>query len=127
MYAEIDLSETDVFNRLENIGMQKLYIQQNHPEIFDFLKSINEESAEEVKPYIEENINLIYKHGNEKIYSGIDYSKFRDDIDINKAIEILNWTMYGFGEKRFIKSIRLKIFLNLEISTLMNGKYTLKY
>lgn len=99
MYAEIDLSETDVFNRLENIGMQKLYIQQNHPEIFDFLKSINEESAEEVKPYIEENINLIYKHGNEKIYSGIDYSKFRDDIDINKAIEILNWTMYGFGEK----------------------------
>ena len=37
--------------------------------------------------------------GRQKIYANIDYSKFRDDIDIDKAIEILNWTMYGFGQK----------------------------
>ena len=71
--------------------MQKLYIQQNHPEIFDFLKSINEESAEEVKPYIEENINLIYKHGNEKIYSGIDYSKLRISIALLISISSRNF------------------------------------
>src|SRR5699024_7893602 len=39
MYEEIDLSETDLFNRIENIGLQKLYVQQKYPEIFDFLKS----------------------------------------------------------------------------------------
>ena len=33
------------------------------------------------------------------IYKDIDYSKFRPNIDIEKAIEILNWTMFGYGEK----------------------------
>nr|BAD86540.1 hypothetical protein [Staphylococcus aureus] len=101
MYEEIDLSETDLFNRIENIGLQKLYVQQNHPEIFDFLKSIIEEESLEIKAIIEQHVARIYEDGRKKIYTGIDYSKFRDDIDIDKAIEILNWTMYGFGEKGF--------------------------
>ena len=99
MYEEIDLSETDLFNRIENIGLQKLYVQQKYPEIFDFLKSTIEEESPEVKATIEQHVARIYEDGRQKIYIGIDYSKFRDDIDINKAIEILNWTMYGFGEK----------------------------
>jgi len=55
MYKEVDFNETDLFNRIENIGMQKLYIQQHHPEIFYFLKSIIEEESLEVKPIIEKN------------------------------------------------------------------------
>ncbi|MCD9065404.1 TetR/AcrR family transcriptional regulator [Staphylococcus saprophyticus] len=99
MYEEIDLSETDLFNRIENIGLQKLYVQQNHPEIFDFLKSTIEEESLEIKSIIEQHVSRIYEDGRQKIYANIDYSKFRDDIDIDKAIEILNWTMYGFGQK----------------------------
>ncbi|MEP9853133.1 TetR/AcrR family transcriptional regulator [Staphylococcus aureus] len=99
MYEEIDLSETDLFHRIENIGLQKLYVQKNHPEIFNFLKSTIEEESPEVKATIEQQVARIYEDGRQKIYTGIDYSKFRDDIDIDKAIEILNWTMYGFGEK----------------------------
>lgn len=99
MYEKIDLNETDLFDRIENIGLQKLYIQQKHPEIFDFLKSAVEETSIEVKAIIDQEVGCIYKDGLKKIYTNIDYSKFRDDIDIDKAIEILNWTMYGFGEK----------------------------
>lgn len=33
------------------------------------------------------------------MYENIDYSKFREDIDIEKAVEILNWTMLGYAEK----------------------------
>ena len=99
MYREIDLSEKDLFNRIENIGLQKLYVQQKYPEIFDFLKSTIEEESPEVKATIEQHVARIYEDGRQKIYANIDYSKFRDDIDIDKAIEILNWTMYGFGQK----------------------------
>lgn len=127
MYEEIDLSETDLFNRIENIGLQKLYVQQNHPEIFDFLKSTIEEESLEIKSIIEQHVSRIYEDGRQKIYANIDYSKFRDDIDIDKAIEILNWTMYGFGQKDFNKSILLKTFLILANDTLKNGTFTLKY
>ncbi|MDD9334563.1 MAG: TetR/AcrR family transcriptional regulator [Rickettsiaceae bacterium] len=99
MYEKIDLSEKDLFNRIDNIGLQKLYVQQNHPEIFDFLKSTIKEESPEVKVIIEQHVARIYEDGKQKIYADIDYSKFRDDIDIHKAIEILNWTMYGFAEK----------------------------
>lgn len=99
MYREIDLSEKDLFNRIENIGLQKLYVQQKHPEIFDFLKHSIQEESLEVKAIIEKKVDHIYESGRQKIFADIDYSKFRDDIDIEKAIEILNWTMSGFGEK----------------------------
>lgn len=99
MYEKIDLNETDLFKRIENVGFQKLKVQKTHPEIFDFLKSTVNETSIEVKPMIESKLSTLYEHGMQKIYSNIDYSKFRDDIDIEKATEILNWTMLGSGDK----------------------------
>src|SRR5699024_12864130 len=66
MYEEIDLSETDLFNRIENIGLQKSYVQQNHPEIFDFLKSTIEEESLEIKSIIEQHVSRIYEDGRQK-------------------------------------------------------------
>ncbi|MFO7882756.1 MAG: hypothetical protein R6U52_09490, partial [Kosmotogaceae bacterium] len=36
----------------------------------------------------------------EKGYKDIDRSKFREDIDINKALDIISWTMLGFAEQK---------------------------
>lgn len=98
-YEQIDLSETDLFKRLENIGLQKLYIHQKYPQAFDFLASCLKEESPEVREIIKQKINPIYEEGTELIYKDIDYSKFRPNVDIEKAIEILNWTMFGYGEK----------------------------
>jgi hypothetical protein len=38
-------------------------------------------------------------------------TKFRDDIDIQKAIEIINWSMLGFSEKEVEK---IESFDNIE-------------
>ncbi|WP_143745356.1 TetR/AcrR family transcriptional regulator [Marinococcus halophilus] len=98
-YEQIDWNETDLFKRIENIGLQKLYIQKKFPHVFDFLSSIIQEESAEVKDIIKHKIDPIREQGIERIYKNIDYSKFREDIDIEKAIEILNWTMFGFAEK----------------------------
>lgn len=98
-YEDIDLTETDLFKRIENIGIQKLHIQTHYPFAFDLLASALQEEAEEVKEIVKEKVNPIYEQGAELIYQNIDYSKFREDIDIEKAIEILNWTMLGYGDK----------------------------
>nr|WP_088050378.1 TetR/AcrR family transcriptional regulator [Virgibacillus dakarensis] len=99
LYEQIDLSETDLFKRIENIGLQKLHIHKKFPHVFDFLASSTQEESAEVKKIIKHKVDPIYDQGKKIIYKHIDYSKFREEIDIEKAIEILNWTMFGFGEK----------------------------
>lgn len=96
---QIDLNETDVFKRIKNIGLTKLQIQQKYPQVFDFLASTKQEESVEVKEIIKQKVGPFYNQSMKKMYKQIDYSKFREGIDIEKAIEILNWTMFGFGEK----------------------------
>lgn len=99
IYDQIDYDETDIFKRLENIGFIKFHFQKKYPLIFDFLASTGAEEAIAVKNEIKEKTMQILSEGFTKIYQNIDFSKFRDDIDIEKAIDILNWTMHGFGDK----------------------------
>lgn len=99
LYEDIDLSETDLFKRIENIGLQKLHIHKKYPHVFDFLAASLQEESTEVKDVIKDKVDPIYERGTELIYKEIDYSKFRDGIDIEKAIEIINWTMFGYGDK----------------------------
>lgn len=99
LYKEIDFSERDLFQRLENIGIQKIKIQAEYPNIFDFFKTLKQEKSSKVKSMIQSKFTLVTNQGIERIYHNIDYKKFRDDIDIKKAIEILNWAMFGFSER----------------------------
>lgn len=96
---EIDLSETDLFKRIERVALQKFYVQQKYPQAFEFLASTKQEESVEVKDIIKQRFNPIYNQAINKLYKDIDYSKFREGVDIEKAIEILNWTMFGVGEK----------------------------
>lgn len=104
IYEVVDLYETDLFKKLESIGIAKLKIQQQYPQVFDFLYTMTQEEAEEVAGVNQKKVNAIYKEGLEKIYENIDYSKFKDDVDVKKAMDILNWSMFGFG-KRAIEQI----------------------
>lgn len=96
---EIDLSETDLFKRIERVALQKFYVQQKYPQAFEFLASTKQEESVEVKDIIKQRLNPIYNQAINKLYKDIDYSKFREGVDIQKAIEIFNWTMFGVGEK----------------------------
>src|SRR5699024_11122699 len=78
---------------------KKLRIQRKFPQLFDFLVSTKQEESAEVKEIIKQKVDPIYDESTNKMYEQIDYDKFREGIDIEKAIEILNWTMFGFGEK----------------------------
>jgi len=99
MYEKFDGDEPDLFKRIERAGFIKLNYQKKSPKLFDFLVSTKTEDADEVKGYFKQRIAPFYKKGVRKLYENIDYSKFREDIDIEKAMEILTWTMFGFGEK----------------------------
>lgn len=98
IYDEIDMNEKDLFKRISQIGLIKLKIQRKYPLVFDFLKSISAEQASEVKSDMEHIMGDVLNTGLNRIYENLDWSKFREDVDPEKAFHILHWTMTGFAE-----------------------------
>ncbi len=47
--------------------------------------------------------NELLQSGYGKVYKNIDYSLFKEGIDIGKAMEIIAWTTEGFAMKEQVK------------------------
>jgi TetR/AcrR family transcriptional regulator len=103
IYEKIDMKERDLFKKIHQVGMVKLNIQKKSPLVFDFLKSLGNENGPEVKFDIDRIKGSIMDDGLKKIYQNIDWSKFREGVDPEKAVHILNWTMVGFAELQMAK------------------------
>ena len=98
IYAQVDWNETDFFERMRQMGLVKFKIYKRFPQAFDFLKALAHEDAAEVKCEIRKMGKDLIESGLERGYQNIDWSKFREDIDREKMISIINWTMLGFAE-----------------------------
>ncbi len=98
IYAQVDWNETDFFERMRQMGLVKFRVYKKFPQAFDFLKALANEDAAEVKCEIRKMGKDLISSGLERGYQNIDWSKFREDIDREKMINIINWTMLGFAE-----------------------------
>lgn len=115
IYQEIDLNETDFFNRTRAVGLIKFRIMKKYPQAFDFLKTIANEDAAEVKPEIEKKRKHVIESGFERGYRNIDWTKFRDDCDFQKMMNIINWTFLSFSEQQ---RNRIDSFVNIDMDVL---------
>lgn len=100
IYEQVDWEETDLFKRLKAIGLIKFKTYKQYPQAFDFLNSAAREDSAEVKGEIERFQKDMIESGFERGYRNIDWSKFRDDVDIQKALDIINWTILSFSEQQ---------------------------
>ena len=115
IYDEVDWNETDLFKRIRDIGFVKFKIMKTFPKAFDFLTTVGHENAAEVKTEIDKMGKYVIDSGFEKGYKNIDLAKFRDDIDIQKTINIINWTLLSFAEQQAHK---LKSFNEIDMDPL---------
>ncbi|MBN2261116.1 MAG: TetR/AcrR family transcriptional regulator [Clostridiales bacterium] len=95
---EIDWNESDIFNRIKQIAIIKMEVISKYPGIETFGKVIYEKkSINEIKMMIEKMVPDIYH----QIYTkNIDLNRFRDDIDFNKVIQIIQWTFEKYVEEQ---------------------------
>ncbi|WP_326910986.1 TetR/AcrR family transcriptional regulator [Sedimentibacter sp. MB31-C6] len=115
IYDEIDLSVTDFFERIREVGVIKYNIMKKTPQAFDFINTLGKEESAEVKSDINKKGKSIVENGFARIYENIDFSKFRDDIDLEKTLNIINWTMLSFSEQQ---RDRLNSFKDIEVEIL---------
>lgn len=96
-YKKINMDETDIFIKLRECSLIKLELLMKYPEIFVFIEVAYREKSKEIKGDLK-IINEDLKIDNyNKIFENIDTSKFKEDLDIKKCINIIIWTIEGFG------------------------------
>lgn len=95
---KIDWNESDIFERIKQIIIVKMEILSYYPYLYSFyLRVFENKSYEEMKKLILEETALeLYT----KIYShNIDFSKFRDNTNLEKNMNIIRWTIEKAGEE----------------------------
>lgn len=92
----IDWDESDFFKRILQIAINKIQITRQYPYIYEFmLSSMDNMSFEEINEYRETKSPGLL----EKVYThNIDYTKFKDNMDINKIIRIIQWSFEGYSK-----------------------------
>ena len=95
---ETDFDETDIFNRIKQIAVIKMGVLARYPGIETFSKAIyNDKSIADMKEIVDEMVPDLYRN----IYTkNIDTSRFKDGLDFDKAIKIIQWTIEKYGEEQ---------------------------
>jgi TetR/AcrR family transcriptional regulator len=98
-FEKIDLNEKDIFTRLRNTVLIKFELIKKYPDMFNFIKIAYFDESHEIKKDLELRNKQSVASNTRKIFENIDISKFKEGIDIGKAIEIIIWTLEGFGAR----------------------------
>lgn len=98
-YNKMDMNIPDIFERVKYSIEVKLSWLSRYPNILGFLQNIY--YGEEETPYKlpkelrdESTVNAI-----KDFFINFDKTKFKDDIDIDKAVEVIIWTCKGIEDK----------------------------
>lgn len=91
------LNESDIFLRFQCFSSLKHKAMEESPHIYGFLRRVMEESPSDslMARFSQRIVSL-----KEKAYTeNIDYSLFKPEVDIMKAVEMIHWTLYGATQK----------------------------
>lgn len=106
-YEKVNLEERDFFARLRQISLIKMELLNKFPDIIRFFEKAILEEANDIKGDFKEKIFSV--KSSTAIFDDIDTSKFRDDIDIQKAIKSILWTFEGFSNEVLTKAKALNL------------------
>ncbi|WP_066310381.1 TetR/AcrR family transcriptional regulator [Bacillus sp. FJAT-29814] len=103
-YEKFSLDEVDFFNRMRQSVIIKMELSERHPDIFKFIQEAYMEDAPDIKTEMEKKLREQIGINIAKVYEGIDYSKFRDDVDLQKVLKIMTWTFEKMSDEELNKA-----------------------
>jgi len=99
-FHQVDLSEGDFIERMYKIAKQKMYVFKRHPYLMTFLQTVLLYRHED-KPLPTELVkryDRLVKEGMQKIYQNIDVSYFKEQMDAEKAMRLIEWSISGYQQ-----------------------------
>jgi len=111
---QIETEETDFIERYRKTAQCKLKAYTKNPHVFNFLASTFINQSEELSPEWGKKLVQIKEWGYFRLFNNLDTSLFRKDIEPQKAIKLIQWTMDGY-EKELIARFQGENFTSLEL------------
>lgn len=99
-YSQINMEEKDILERLRNMFLLKLELTNKYPAIFDFVTSAFFEKNPAVAGKINEYTTVLYFDVKNEMLKNIDLSLFKENFNIEKAINIIIFTLKGYSESQ---------------------------
>lgn len=98
---ELNWNQKDIFLRLKEITLIKFKVFQDYPYLADFsLNVFKDKTIEDIMDINPDFPLELYS----KIYThNIDYSLFKKEIDKDKAIDIIRWTLEKYSDELRVK------------------------
>ena len=103
-YKKINMQEKDFFNRVRGAIIIKMDLMNKYPSLFKFMEESYMEDSPEIKVEIEKRFKEATDFNMGKVYQGIDFSKFREDMDIHKIMKIITFTFEKLSEEELLKA-----------------------
>lgn len=121
---KIDWNQQDIFLRIKEISMIKFEIFQDYPYLADFSLTIFQDQT--VEEIMHKNPDYPLELYSQIYTKNIDYSLFKEGIDVEKAIHIIQWTLEKYSDefrRKIIegsiefdyKAIEQEIFMYIDI------------
>ncbi len=98
-YPKMDSLPKDVMERWSVFAVMKMEMVTQYPLIFEFMLAARKDDDIGVQDFLKDIKVDFTKEFMKKVYEGIDYTKFKESIDVQKALEIIWWTLEGFAVK----------------------------
>lgn len=94
--TRIDDGERDFIERYKQAGYLKFEATQKNLHVFNFLGSFVVNKSMKLPEKIEKQYLELRTLGYSKIYSNIDTSLFREDVEPERIYKFIRWTMEGY-------------------------------
>ncbi|MGO1470705.1 MAG: TetR/AcrR family transcriptional regulator [Tissierella sp.] len=94
---KLDWNQKDFFLRLKEISIIKFSLLEKYPYLFDFAIIVLEDKT--IEGISETNPDFPIELYSQIYTYNIDYSLFKEDIDIKKSINIIRWTLEKYSEE----------------------------
>lgn len=108
---EIGWDETDLICRIKEAALIKLRVLEKHPNIITFSKAMYDgKSIEDIKEIVNQYIPDLYY---QLYHRNIDFSLFKDEVDVQMAINTIQWTVEKLSEDYFEMAKRTNSKLDL--------------
>lgn len=99
IFQKFKYTDTDFFNRLEQLQHLKLGLLQQSPYLTSFLQAAHFEEDREIIQAILVKNEKITVDGFQRIFADINYDKFKSNIDPAMVIQLITWTTEGFTKE----------------------------
>lgn len=89
----------DIIERWRDIIFLKITLIGEYPLLFEFMLQMLSDDAEEVQSFmkaVQENFIEEFKR---RLYDNIDFSRFRKDVDIDRALKLIFWGLEGYAKE----------------------------